>query len=564
MACAITNADNGIPKDLNIEVVATPPADGGRGLIRVSKNEIRHYSGDRKNIKYIVSKDNGKTWTDAQAPDSYPPNYGGIAKEAPAITWLPKHKQFIRVQPIKGYVFLTDNLDGQWKAVAKDGTLTSDWAQMTDDERKEKLVSLNGIMRSPLEVNDGKRIIIPAHGNGTFFHISDDGGKTWTKSKGNIHVPAPELHPRNKAKRWLNTGVEGTVVELKDGRLYCVVRTSHDQHWQAFSSDHGDTWTKPEKSPFFGTLTMITLGRLKDGRLISLWTDTAAMPEGKHGNKGGENAFTNRDSHHIAVSEDDGKTWIGFREIYLNPYRNDEKYSAGSDLGSHQSEFVELDNGKILISLGQNPRHRKIIIAPVDIAYQKTRTTDLVKDGLDAWTYHTFIPKPVGHCAYNRKPSATLTDEGMLIRFLDDDTLINEPEELDYRAGGATWNFPNAKTGTVTVQFKLQPGGKGIHLSLTDRLFNGCDMSTPEQAIYTIDAIPGKTFQPNKVYTMSFQWNGVEKGKSVCYVRVNGKPYKKLVAQEDSPVGLNYLHIISAATEPDEGAVIIRAKAQQK
>ena len=71
------------------EVVATPPADAGRGLIRVDSREIRHYSGTRKGPDYLVSRDNGKTWEMKAAPAGYPPNYGGIPKESPAIVRNP-------------------------------------------------------------------------------------------------------------------------------------------------------------------------------------------------------------------------------------------------------------------------------------------------------------------------------------------------------------------------------------------------------------------------------------------------------------------------------------------
>ena len=55
------------------EIVATPPSDAGRGLIRVNSREIRHYSGTRKEPDYLVSKDNGKTWEMKAAPSGYPP-----------------------------------------------------------------------------------------------------------------------------------------------------------------------------------------------------------------------------------------------------------------------------------------------------------------------------------------------------------------------------------------------------------------------------------------------------------------------------------------------------------
>ena len=80
------------------EVVATPPADAGRGLIRVDS---------RKGPDYLVSRDNGKTWEMKAAPAGYPPNYGGIPKESPAIVRNPLTREFIRVQPIGGFVFLS-------------------------------------------------------------------------------------------------------------------------------------------------------------------------------------------------------------------------------------------------------------------------------------------------------------------------------------------------------------------------------------------------------------------------------------------------------------------------
>ena len=57
--------------------------------------------------KISVSRDNGKTWEMKAAPAGYPPNYGGIPKESPAIVRNPLTREFIRVQPIGGFVFLS-------------------------------------------------------------------------------------------------------------------------------------------------------------------------------------------------------------------------------------------------------------------------------------------------------------------------------------------------------------------------------------------------------------------------------------------------------------------------
>ena len=62
------------------------------------------------------------------APSGYPPNYGGIPKESPAIARNPVTREFIRVQPIGGFIFLSKGgLDGKWFAVTNDGKLEEDW-----------------------------------------------------------------------------------------------------------------------------------------------------------------------------------------------------------------------------------------------------------------------------------------------------------------------------------------------------------------------------------------------------------------------------------------------------
>lgn len=62
-------------------IVGTPPADAGRGLVRVSADEIRHYGGN-ESTTYLVSLDNGETWAERTLPASFPKQHGGLWKEA--------------------------------------------------------------------------------------------------------------------------------------------------------------------------------------------------------------------------------------------------------------------------------------------------------------------------------------------------------------------------------------------------------------------------------------------------------------------------------------------------
>ncbi|MGF1735890.1 sialidase family protein [Photobacterium satsumensis] len=561
------------------QVVGVPPADAGRGLVRASENEIRHYNGGEgyDGRKMLISNDNGLTWQESLASASYPPNFGGIPIESPAIVPNPNTGEYIRVQPINGYVFISSGgLDGEWGAVTKDGQLDYNWEQSD----KENYLTLGGIMRNPTFVNNGQRILIPSHDMrvGTTLHISDDGGLTWRPSQDIISAPPHEKDEIHQGVRWRNSGVEGSIVELRDGRLWILVRTSQDQYYEAFSSDYGDTWTESQPSRFFGTLTMPTIGRLKDGRLLALWTNTMPLPEHK-GTQDDmwEDVFTNRDSHHAAISNNDGKTWTGFRELILDEHRNRDDYAlfeGQGDRGKQQSEFVELDEHRVLISVGQHKEHRRLMIMDTRWLYEKERS-DHFENDLENWTVHSYIPEVRGHVSYDRKPSSHLVDlidkpehKALQIKRVSDSELIHIDNDLNYEKGGATWNFPNGKNGRVDIRFMLNEYSGGTQISLTDRLFNAVDETTAHYAVYTLNVAPGKKIgehelEANRWYTLSLDWNGVKKN-STTRVLLDGKFVERLKINNTSPNGVSYLHFISTSQNADEGMLIKSVHASVK
>ncbi len=207
--CYAQQAPKSIPEP---EVVGVPPVDAGRGLIRVNAQEIRHYDGDVKTPGYLLSNDNGKTWNMVKAVSTYPPSFANYPKEAPSIVRNPNTGEYIRVQPVRGFIFISEGgLDGIWKAVTKDGKLEANWQ---DKATHKNLKGLDGIMRTPIFVQGGKRILVPSHnmGAGTQFHISDDGGLTWRKSKGKITSPKHDLKPPHQCVHLLNNALEVTVL----------------------------------------------------------------------------------------------------------------------------------------------------------------------------------------------------------------------------------------------------------------------------------------------------------------------------------------------------------------
>ncbi len=83
---------------------------------------------------------------------------------------------------------------------------------------------------------------------------------------------------------------------------------------------------------------MPTFFRLKDGRLLLFFNSTTPLPEEdrtddvsiREEQKTGEtweDVFTNRDILHAAISDDDGVSSYGFRELYLNPLRNESDFA---------------------------------------------------------------------------------------------------------------------------------------------------------------------------------------------------------------------------------------------
>ena len=112
---------------------------------------------------------------------------------------------------------------------------------------------------------------------------STDRGKTWTR-RGGVAFPRFNFD-------------EHMTVELKDGRLWMLARTSPGL-FESYSPDQGRTWSKP-RFRFRCINARFHLRRLASGRLLLV----------KHGRI---DQRTPRRSHLTAmVSDDDGKTWRG-------------------------------------------------------------------------------------------------------------------------------------------------------------------------------------------------------------------------------------------------------------
>ena len=141
-----------------------------------------------------------------------------------------------------------------------------------------------------------------------FSYASDDEGQSWTKS------PVIDLGAYGGYGDH-GGGIEPTLAQLHDGRLWMLIRTYQGCFSEAFSADEGRTWTDVRPSPIAASGSPGQLRRLHSGRLALLWNryiDKAA--------KTGR-----REQLSLAFSEDEGRSWTAPAVVAYDPMRPGDK-----------------------------------------------------------------------------------------------------------------------------------------------------------------------------------------------------------------------------------------------
>lgn len=113
--------------------------------------------------------------------------------------------------------------------------------------------------------------------------VSADAGKTWQLSN-TLDIGGAGDH---------EGALEPCVVELKDKRLWMIIRTSRKFFWESHSKDGGLTWSEAKPTHIDSSHAPAHVIRLSDGRLAMAWNPAAHQ----------------RRQLHIALSDNDGHTW---------------------------------------------------------------------------------------------------------------------------------------------------------------------------------------------------------------------------------------------------------------
>ncbi|MBN1343636.1 MAG: exo-alpha-sialidase [Phycisphaerae bacterium] len=131
--------------------------------------------------------------------------------------------------------------------------------------------------------------------------LSDDDGKTW---RGDKTVVSPPPYQDLVLQ-------EPGVVQLRDGRLWMYMRTTHGCQYGCYSTDRGENWSQPKPTNIKSPCSPATIKRVPwTGDLLIVFNDHSGahpFPKGR------------RTPLCVAISKDDGKTWSKSRVIEADP-----------------------------------------------------------------------------------------------------------------------------------------------------------------------------------------------------------------------------------------------------
>lgn len=382
----------------------------------------------------------------------------------------------------------------------------------------------------------GVRTAPPSGPSVTTMVYSDDGGRTWVRSPAALTSPCyPDYNGSNYG------ACEPTVIELNDGRVWMLIRTQTGQLYESFSTNGAD-WSEAKPSTFFSSNSPAFPVRLPDGRLVLFWNN--ALPPPRHGKV---IVYGGRDALHAAISDDDGKTWKGFREVYRDPTRHSTPPKTG-DRGTAYPHATVTKSGKVLLVSGQGAGLRRRFLIDPDWLLEKSQAETFAN--LDAW--HVFRGFGPAHRAWrDREVSAHLMPHPEQ----PGASVLRVRRPTDREADGAVWNFPAGRVGRIALRLQIPEGSSGAQLSLTDKLFDPCDDRGEKTAAFAV-TFEGERRLPPGWHNVEIYWDTI-RGRGA--LRVNEGAMLPLPQLQPSVHGMSYLRIRATARGGDEAGILISA-----
>lgn len=365
---------------------------------------------------------------------------------------------------------------------------------------------------------EGNAIDYGWHNISTLY--SDDLGEKWQFSEDHLKIPVESSQTTRYG------GVEPNVIELANNKLWMLIRTNKGHIYQSFSSNSGQSWQLPEKSNFISSDSPATTLRLADDRIVMIWNSNQRWDNKRTYAIGGREAL------HAAISEDEGKSWKGFREVLLSPYKqHDEK----GDRGTAYPSAVQTPDGKIVFVSGQ-AEERAIVKFDPEWLEERTQIDDF-SEGLIQWSLlGTDASKKLVPAGSGKR------NAGFLITRVDGNS-------------DAVWNFPMTKKGKLSIEV-LTSQGKGIHLALTDHFSISSDTVASDNAIFNF-TIPAESLKKDdKTTRIEILWDSTRKTSSLY---LNKSLFSEKTFKRSPVFGVNYLRLGIPGKAPDLNGFRVRS-----
>lgn len=500
-------------------------------------------AGRRQTMFGDYSSDEGKTWTGKQRLFDFPEHEGGFG-------------YFDAMTDRDGEVHIFYLNDGNTGGVipksaddapVRSGAVLDIWyvrsrAHLANwDEPKRIWTGRAGDLLSVVQLRSG-RILLPIcymtqrswghRGDGfqaftymgqfdTSAIYSDDGGRTWQQSPDVLTVPVPDLFTLG--------GVEPVVLELKDGRVWMLIRTQLGRFYESFSSDGGTHWSYPHPSAIISSESPAALVRLLDGRILMIWNEDQRYPY----------AYGGRQVLHAALSADEGRTWTNHREILRDP-ANVNPPPPNGDWGiAYAFPAVTRSDDVIFSTWVETGTARSLFRLSPAWLEQKRQSADFAA-GLSDWS--VFGTHGVEVIAAPDDPS----EKVLSIRRADTDW-----------PSGAVWNFPMGATGELRLRVRLQPHFGGNTLGLTDQFSPPFDDRDTFYNVFNVTIGPNgmllsASLADQEWHEITLRWNTSMRN---CVVTVDGKDAGQIQAQRVSH-GIDYLRFHPMSDVPDGGLLV--------
>lgn len=345
---------------------------------------------------------------------------------------------------------------------------------------------------------------------------SDDNGRKWAMADDILNI---QVDPENVTRYG---AIEPTIVELTAGRVWMLIRTNKGHLYESFSADYGLTWSQPQPTDWISSDSPATLLRLRDNRLVMMWSANQRYDDPRSYANGG------REVLHAAISGDEGKTWSGYREVLTSPADSPEK----GDRGSAYPSAAENSDGKVVFVSGQ-AEGRAIGMFDPDWLEEK-RVYDDFSDGLLQWTLYG------SEAAFGLDSPAFTGKRAFRVRKVHGSA-----------DGEAVWNFPMAKKGKITIRVR-GAADAAMEFGLTDHFSVSHDTMAITNAVLRL-RLEDTVKENGPMRVVEIVW---DTGSGTASVHINGKHDRTLPFSRDAATGLNYLRAGQYGAAADRGYYI--------